>query len=174
MAPQNNNNGLAVAALVLGIISIVLCFVPFLSAILAILAIIFGIIALKSARRGMAIAGLATGILGLLLGILIFAMIFIGIPALQRSQRDTGRKADVSLASTEVVDFMTNYRGELPEASWLDGLDYSVIDTVSGGGVPSSTIAVYTPGVNCDGTESARAYRIVVGLESGGDYCMGS
>ena len=174
MPPQKNNNGFAVAALVLGIISIVLCFIPFLSGIIAILAIVFGIIALKSARRGMAIAGLVTGILGLLLGILIFAMVFIALPAIQRNQRDTGRKADVSLASAEVVDFMANYRGELPEASWLDGLDYSVIDSVSGGGMPSSTIAVYTPGVNCDGTESARAYRIVVGLESGGDFCTGS
>ena len=105
---------------------------------------------------------------------LIFLMVFIALPAIQRNQRDTGRKADVSLASSEVVDFMANYRGELPEASWLDGLDYSVIDSVSGGGMPSSTIAVYTPGVNCDGTESARAYRIVVGLESGGDFCTGS
>lgn len=31
MPPQKNNNGFAVAALVLGIISIVLCFIPFLS-----------------------------------------------------------------------------------------------------------------------------------------------
>ena len=54
MPPQKNNNGFAVAALVLGIISIVLCFIPFLSGIVAILAIVFGIIALRSARRGMA------------------------------------------------------------------------------------------------------------------------
>jgi prepilin-type N-terminal cleavage/methylation domain-containing protein len=45
---------------------------------------------------------------------LIFSMVFIALPALQRSQRDTQRKNDLSRASTAIVNYASNNRGVLP------------------------------------------------------------
>ena len=67
---QNNSNGLAVASLVLGIISVPLFLLWFISVPAGILAIIFGAIALKSPGRNMAIAGLVTGCVGISLIVL--------------------------------------------------------------------------------------------------------
>jgi hypothetical protein len=63
-------NGLAVSALVLGIIGLVLCMIPFLPYPLAILAIIFGVIGKKKEiKKGLAITGIVTGIITLSLKI---------------------------------------------------------------------------------------------------------
>lgn len=45
---------------------------------------------------------------------LIFLMVFIALPALQRSQRDTQRKNDLSRAITAVNSYQSNNRGVLP------------------------------------------------------------
>lgn len=45
---------------------------------------------------------------------LIFLMVFTALPALQRSQRDTQRKNDLSRAMTAVNNYTTNNRGALP------------------------------------------------------------
>ena len=61
-------NGLAVAALVLGIIGLVLFWIPLIPYPLAILAIIFGAIEVKKQiKKGLAIAGIVTGIITLAL-----------------------------------------------------------------------------------------------------------
>lgn len=68
-----NKSGLATAGLVLGIIGIVLSFIPIINNIafvLGILALIFGIISLiKHASKGKAIAGLVLGILSIVITI---------------------------------------------------------------------------------------------------------
>ena len=82
--PQGN--GLAVTAMVLGIISVVLCWVWFLGGVLALLAIVFGALGMGRAKRangagkGAAVAGLVLGVVGLLLAIIfvIVAVIAIG------------------------------------------------------------------------------------------------
>ncbi len=73
---MRQGNGLAVAGLVLGILAIVLCWVPVIDQIVAILGIIFGAIGIGTANRvgkgkGMAVTGLITGIIGLLLGVVL-------------------------------------------------------------------------------------------------------
>jgi len=45
---------------------------------------------------------------------LIFLMVFIALPALQRNQRDTQRRNDLSRAQTAVQNYQTNNRGSLP------------------------------------------------------------
>lgn len=45
---------------------------------------------------------------------LIFLMVFVALPALQRSQRDTARKNDVSYVVTAVASYMSNNRGSFP------------------------------------------------------------
>jgi prepilin-type N-terminal cleavage/methylation domain-containing protein len=49
---------------------------------------------------------------------LIFLMVFIALPALQRNQRDTARKNDLSRAQTAINNAQSNSRGALPT---LDG-----------------------------------------------------
>lgn len=70
------NKGFSIASMVLGIISIVLFCIWYLSIPCAILAIIFGIVGMKKGAKGMAIAGLVLGIIAIAI-VLIF-VIFVG------------------------------------------------------------------------------------------------
>jgi prepilin-type N-terminal cleavage/methylation domain-containing protein len=45
---------------------------------------------------------------------LIFLMVFIALPALQRSQRDTQRRNDVARVLTQVTSYVNNNRGSIP------------------------------------------------------------
>jgi len=68
-APQSTGNrpGLAIASLILGIITLFAWCLPICGAPLAIAGVITGILGLSSSSRGMAIAGLILSGLGLLL-----------------------------------------------------------------------------------------------------------
>jgi len=48
---------------------------------------------------------------------LIFLMVFIALPALQRSQRDTQRKNDLARLNTALTSYQSNNKGKLPSAS---------------------------------------------------------
>jgi len=105
---------------------------------------------------------------------LIFMMVFIALPALQRSQRDAQRKNDLSRLNTALSSYQSNNRGSLP-TNWNtfvskyvtlgtvdtfvdpSGTDYSVTDT---GSLPSNFTAdtpviLVTPGSVCGKTEDA-------------------
>ncbi|MGH9128394.1 MAG: DUF4190 domain-containing protein [Acidimicrobiales bacterium] len=79
-ARSGRRNGLGVAALVLGIISIPGILTVFVGIILGILALIFGGIGIGRARRGeatnrgQALAGMITGAIGLVVSIVILAI----------------------------------------------------------------------------------------------------
>lgn len=45
---------------------------------------------------------------------LIFLMVFVALPALQRQQRDTQRRQDLSRAITAVQNYQTNNKGNIP------------------------------------------------------------
>lgn len=51
---------------------------------------------------------------------LIFGMVFIALPSLQRSQRDAQRKNDLNRLNTSLTSYQSNNRGALPtdQASW--------------------------------------------------------
>ena len=56
---------------------------------------------------------------------LIFLMVFVALPALQRSQRDTARRNDMSRVDTSLIQYQTNNQdtgnGDLPAAGvWPD------------------------------------------------------
>ena len=56
----------------------------------------------------------------LVLGIagLIFLMMMIALPALQRQQRDTARKEDIDSLIANIKKYQTNNRGALPLNDW--------------------------------------------------------
>lgn len=56
---------------------------------------------------------------------LIFLMVFIALPALQRSQRNTQREDDLARVLTAVNDFQTNNNGKTP----FNGLDMAAFVT---------------------------------------------
>lgn len=106
---ENNNNtqenkkdrkGFSIAALVLGIVSLVFFCIWYISIPCGILAIIFGILSLKSTRRGMSIAGLITGSIGVVVSIILTILVVIGLIA----GTSTGLKA----LEEELEDY--NYR----------------------------------------------------------------
>ena len=45
---------------------------------------------------------------------LIFLMVFIAFPGLQRSQRDTQRRNDLANLATRIIDYQTNNRNQVP------------------------------------------------------------
>ena len=45
---------------------------------------------------------------------LIFIMVFIALPALQRSQRDTQRKRNIQLVSAALESYKSNNKGRYP------------------------------------------------------------
>ena len=64
-----------------------------------------------NSRKGFTIIEVA---LVLAIAGLIFMMVFIALPALQRSQRDTQRSNDMSRVSTALNNFAANNRGKIP------------------------------------------------------------
>lgn len=48
---------------------------------------------------------------------LIFLMVFIALPALQKSQKDTQRRQDLSRLQTAINNYQTNNKGNLPDFS---------------------------------------------------------
>ena len=56
-------------------------------------------------------------VLVLAIAALIFLMVFIALPALQRNQRDTQRKNDMSRLKTAIDSYKANNRGKVPEFS---------------------------------------------------------
>lgn len=55
-------------------------------------------------------------VLVLAIAALIFLMVFIALPALQRGQRDTQRKNDIARVQTAIQNYQSNNRNALPAA----------------------------------------------------------
>jgi TRAP-type C4-dicarboxylate transport system permease small subunit len=81
-APPQTGNGYAIAALVLGLVSLILSWFPGVNWVLAALAIIFGAVGISTAGRrggvgrGMAMAGLVLGVVTAVLGIVFLVVIY--------------------------------------------------------------------------------------------------
>lgn len=99
---------------------------------------------------------------------LIFLMVFLALPALQRGQRDTGRKSDVSTVVSALQTYLSNHRGSFGSATspltssalqdYIDQLgQYQKTDVVvrpaqsTSANPPANQIYVVT-GAKCDDT----------------------
>ena len=121
---------------------------------------------------------------------LIFLMVFIALPALQRSQRDTARKGDVGTVASAVSSYTGNNRGTFPDTTSL--ADY--VKEVSGNTTtvtvqaaktltasPAEGTIYVTQQTECDTGPTlklgaTRQYTVVTKLESGGGvyFCQNS
>lgn len=133
-------------------------------------------------------------VLVLAIAALIFLMVFIALPALQRNQRDTARKNDAGVVASAITNYTSNQRKPLRSGDgselrqYVDKLDqYEVTDVEVRGsldGDPESRLekVVVIPGAKCDGNSvdvgggTSRTAAIVVVLENNGntylDYCQ--
>jgi hypothetical protein len=77
---SGRGTGMAIASLILGILAVLSCFTVIGGVVLGVLAIIFGVIVVRRVGRGeasgkgMAIAGIVTGAVGVLLAIVLIAV----------------------------------------------------------------------------------------------------
>jgi len=126
---------------------------------------------------------------------LIFLMVFIALPALQRNQRDTARKSDVSTVAAGVTQYTGNNRGAFPTTAQLasyvkdvsDNTTTVTVKTTAGGQTisPNDGEIIITQKSKCGAatgasialtTGTTRQYTVVTKLESGGGapYCQDS
>ncbi|MEV5078595.1 DUF4190 domain-containing protein [Streptomyces sp. NPDC056159] len=84
--PMPPDNGMGTAAMVLGILSCsMFCFYGIFGVVLGVLAVIFGVKGRRKAdrgeasNRGQAQAGLITGIIGIVLGLVVIALLIVGL-----------------------------------------------------------------------------------------------
>ncbi len=98
-------------------------------------------------------------VLVLAIAALIFLMVFIALPALQRSQRDTARKSDASSVAAAVTSYTSANRGSFPSTAQLA----TYVSPAAGKGEVSNnttTITVYT--TNVTGNKSPAAGLVAV------------
>ncbi len=70
---------------------------------------------------------------------LIFMMVFFALPALQKSQRDTQRKNDLSRIMTQITNYSTTNRGAIPTSLTIAGVGAkSFVQNYLGGGASST------------------------------------
>ncbi|WP_051701966.1 DUF4190 domain-containing protein [Mycetocola saprophilus] len=94
-----SSRGLAITALVLGIVAVVFVFLPPLSILLGIIAVVFGIIALvKRQPKAFALTGLILGAVGVIIGavLLVIGLIFTAT-LIEQGQKGEGPLANSSL-----------------------------------------------------------------------------
>ena len=114
-----SGNGMAVAALVLGILALVLCWIPLLNWVLAVLAIIFGALGIGRGKRvgrggGMAIAGLVCGVIGGLIGV---ALVVLVVQAKTAAQHDLRlRVEEAEHAAEQATEQANQARDEVERA----------------------------------------------------------
>ena len=127
---------------------------------------------------------------------LIFLIVFLAVPALQRSQRDTARKNDLGRLVAAVQSYQSNNQGKLPSdlggtgSSAILGTNYvGTFADPSGGNytfaattdpttatpnTPTSPYVInYKVGVDCNNaSKGSRTVAVLIGLEGGGNYCQ--
>lgn len=132
---------------------------------------------------------------------LIFLMVFIALPALQRSQRDTQRRDDMARLATALTNWQTNHNNSLPtvadRTTFLNnylksdkdefqdpadgkyGLTITTLESgQSGSGADRPDITLYT-NAKCSGESAVydkgdSKYAIVYKLEGSGTFCQDS
>lgn len=107
-------------------------------------------------------------VLVLAIAALIFLMVFVALPALQASQRDTARKNDASIVASGVTKFTSSEGAPVSTSTsaadlqkYIDKLDqYEVSNVVIANALtvnPTATQVMVYPSAQCSGTNVASA-----------------
>lgn len=103
--------GFGIASMVLGIISL-LCFCSCINIILAILAIIFGIIQIVSYEtKGMAIAGIVTATISVILFVTCYALLLSNATFMNMMEEEMGN----GFNQREIYEFMQEYTDDVED-----------------------------------------------------------
>lgn len=132
---------------------------------------------------------------------LIFLMVFVALPALQRSQRDTQRRQDMARVATAITQYQTNNDGNVPTSAangvstvgtfvknYLNGAEfkdpdgayYDVVFATGAKTVSATAVdhKVYVQtGATCSGERAIaasgkpRVFAVLYKLEGAGVYC---
>jgi prepilin-type N-terminal cleavage/methylation domain-containing protein len=97
---------------------------------------------------------------------LIFLMVFIALPALQRGQRDTQRKNDLSRVNTQVQNFVSASRGSIPTTTGSSATFSTFVQKYLGGDSSNCASSEYqdpnkTDATACTGTNTG--YHLIPG-----------
>lgn len=128
---------------------------------------------------------------------LIFLIVFLAVPQLQRSRRDTQRRSDVARIGGLLENFAANSGGTYPAtgdiATTLDfsgnnlldpqtGAAYTYVANPAAGSTPGAGNYTYLVDGRCNdgtngeivdnGTTAQRIYAVSIGLEGGGAACV--
>ena len=132
---------------------------------------------------------------------LIFLMVFIALPALQRNQRDTQRKNDLSRVQSQINSFQSNNKGKVPTLAEAQGTLTTSYLRVRGDSFQDPTGTNYTfvagtvgtlptaysdtnvgqisyfenarcTGENTEAGGGANKVAVSIPLEGGGVYCL--
>ena len=126
---------------------------------------------------------------------LIFLMVFVALPALQRGQRDSQRRSDISRFMSQINSYQTNNGGRVPSAdkdamgkflnNYMKRSSGEFVDPQSGNnytvgfsGNPSTSHIIYATQAKCNGEEftsaglKKRAVAVRIKLEGSGIYCQ--
>ena len=119
---------------------------------------------------------------------LIMAIVFLAIPALQRSNRNTQRKNDATRLAGLVAEFQSNNNGKLPanvttdigSPTWssFDTAGVTIVAKSTNPGAPNQDEMKLVTGAKCNGntldTVAGTARQVVVwwGIEPSGTQCL--
>ena len=167
-------NGIAVAALVCGIIGVLIAWIPFIvfgGVILAILGLVFGIVGLRRSNlvgrgRGPAITGIVTGGIGIALSILGIVLTVFFWRALS-DFLEPGRH-DVTVAECSIASGLATASGTLTNES-RDERSYTLFVEIDGDSsvvtiddVPAGTTVDWRAGVNVGADDGPCAPDLIV------------
>lgn len=121
---------------------------------------------------------------------LIFLMVFVALPNLQRSQRDTQRRQDYANFAAGVQNYISNHGGNLPAADTVlpntlanstgtdpAGTEYIIaIEAGAGSEAPVIPGILLVTGAQCSGETTvagaARQFAVMAMTEDGSTYCQ--
>ena len=73
---------------------------------------------------------------------LIFMMVFLALPALQRAQKDTQRRDDLARFASQITQYQTNNRGRVPNTAMTKGLWITASDHADDSAAKAVTSAI--------------------------------
>ncbi|MEI6850655.1 MAG: DUF4190 domain-containing protein [Candidatus Saccharibacteria bacterium] len=192
-------NGVAVAAMIVGIIAFVVAWAPFIGFVTGIVAIILGIIGLKkTTEKGMSIVGIVTGAMSALSSLVITLMFIAGIALIggvaseidnaadsynTEQQAKIEAKKDFKKDETAVfgnfeIKVNSIQRNYTPEDQYMaagEGKELVVVNvSIKNISKKSELFSAYDLGLNVNGVSNFSTYQVVVPEFTGGDISAGA